>query len=417
MNEWVNEWVSEWMSEWSNGASSLIAIKFQPGGCRGDKVLLSAPSQSLGRTAAHSPPSCLPPATLRTWLVDFTCVCVFSRVPCASSGCSAAGGEEWWGALACPGLRAGGVRRGEGGAETRGHGHGYRLQKPGCSSQWKKDFTIACKPWIRGCPCSRLPRWVSHSFCLCREGSGAPRRVCPCHPSYGRLPGSLSAPPEMPHWAQPARPLPVRGCGGRAGGERALLCWPPPLLTALSSSAVRTHLLIASRSWAGAGSPPSSLRSSHLHPPSSQRVPGFPLSQCWQQGAGCGGWTAWVQGTEVTPWQPCVWNGKASYLLDLLEHPVAFETLWLNSSQPRSTATLSDQKDGRILLMLPERKLELSWSDWFKVPQPDGAEHLHCKPPGPARCAPALRSAPACPAQDVLVCSVLFSLPPPSLQL
>lgn len=124
-----------------------------------------------------------------------------------------------------------------------------------------------------------------------------------CAPAcfYGRLPGSLSAPPEMPHQPQPAGPLPVCGCGRRAGGELALLCWPPPLLTARSSSAVRTHLPIAPWSWAGAGRPPSSVRSSHLHPPSSQTVPGFPPSQRGQQGAGCGGWTAWVQGTEVTP--------------------------------------------------------------------------------------------------------------------
>lgn len=82
------------------------------------------------------------------------------------------------------------------------------------------------------------------------------REGCAPACSYGRRPGSLSAPPEMPHRPRPAGPLPVRGCGGRAGGELALLWWPPPLLTARSSSAVRTHLPIAPWSWAGQGDHP-----------------------------------------------------------------------------------------------------------------------------------------------------------------
>lgn len=85
----------------------------------------------------------------------------------------------------------------------------------------------------------------------------------------------------------PAPPGPWLRRAGRRGAGPPLPA--STLFTARSSSAVCTHLPIASQSWAGAGSPPSSLRSSHLHLPSSQRVPGFPLSHRWQQSAGCGG--------------------------------------------------------------------------------------------------------------------------------
>lgn len=59
--------------------------------------------------------------------------------------------------------------------------------------------------------------------------------------------------------------------------------------------------------------------------------------------------------------------------------------------------------------MLPERKLEFCWSNWFKVPQPVGAERLHCKPPGQASRAPPCALPLLVRVQDVLVCSVLFS--------
>ena len=126
------------------------------------------------------------------------------------------------------------------------------------------------------------------------------REGCAPACSYGRLPGSLSAPPEMPHRPQPTGPLPVCGCGRRPEGS-----WPS--LAGLHPYSLPGHLPLPAptcRLPPGPGRgqgdhPPPCGPPISTHPPL-KRCLAFPPSQRGQQGAGCGGWTARVQGTEVT---------------------------------------------------------------------------------------------------------------------
>lgn len=128
-------------------------------------------------------------------------------------------------------------------------------------------------------------------------------RCAPATLPTDRLPGSLSAPPEDASSSLARRPLP--GPWLRRAGRRELALPLPGLHPSLPG-----HLPLSAptcrsppQSWAGAGNPPSSLRSSHLHHP--------PLKGCWLSSltAGskvleCGGGNRLGQGHRSDPTAP-----------------------------------------------------------------------------------------------------------------
>lgn len=126
------------------------------------------------------------------------------------------------------------------------------------------------------------------------------REGCAPACSYGRLPGSLSAPPEMPHRPQPAGPLPVRGCGGRAGQRGA---GPPLVASTLTHCPVifRCPHPPADRPLVPGGGRETTLLCVVLPSPPTLLSNGAWLSPLSARSARCWVWRVDRLGPEVTP--------------------------------------------------------------------------------------------------------------------